>query len=114
VALALAQIAPLLTPKSVSHLITFFVSVGLGDRSPEVRKNMLAAALAAVDLHGKVRYRTYCYLLECVWQLPYQRSWSRGYYFFISGDFSLETGYLMSVFAVFLSPSTDYWDNTLK
>ncbi|XP_021942062.1 eIF-2-alpha kinase activator GCN1, partial [Zootermopsis nevadensis] len=53
VALALAQIAPLLTPKSVSHLITFFVSVGLGDRSPEVRKNMLAAALAAVDLHGK-------------------------------------------------------------
>ncbi|PSN31349.1 eIF-2-alpha kinase activator GCN1, partial [Blattella germanica] len=53
VALALAQIAPLLTPKSVSHLITFFVSVGLGDRRPEVRKNMLAAALAAVDLHGK-------------------------------------------------------------
>ncbi|GFG32063.1 hypothetical protein Cfor_06845 [Coptotermes formosanus] len=53
VALALAQIAPLLSPKSVSHLISFFVSVGLGDRSPEVRKNMLAAALAAVDLHGK-------------------------------------------------------------
>lgn len=54
VALALAQIAPLLTPKSVSHLISFFVRWGLGDRSPEVRKNMLAAALAAVDLHGKV------------------------------------------------------------
>lgn len=58
VALALAQIAPLLSPKSVSHLISFFVSVGLGDRSPEVRKNMLAAALAAVDLHGKVRHRS--------------------------------------------------------
>lgn len=57
VALALAQIAPLLSPKSVSHLISFFVSMGLGDRSPEVRKNMLAAALAAVDLHGKVRHR---------------------------------------------------------
>jgi hypothetical protein len=57
VALALAQIASLLSPKSVSHLISFFVSVGLGDRSPEVRKNMLAAALAAVDLHGKVRHR---------------------------------------------------------
>ncbi|XP_049938173.1 eIF-2-alpha kinase activator GCN1 [Schistocerca serialis cubense] len=53
VALALAQIAPLLKPTSVSSLITFFVSTGLGDRSPEVRKNMLAAALAAVDLHGK-------------------------------------------------------------
>lgn len=59
VALALAHIAPLLSPKSVSHLISFFVSVGLGDRSPEVRKNMLAAALAAVDLHGKVRHRKY-------------------------------------------------------
>lgn len=57
VALALAQIAPLLSPKSVSHLISFFVSMGLGDRSSEVRKNMLAAALAAVDLHGKVRHR---------------------------------------------------------
>jgi len=57
VALALAQIAPLLSPESVSHLISFFVSMGLGDRSPEVRKNMLAAALAAVDLHGKVRHR---------------------------------------------------------
>jgi hypothetical protein len=64
VALALAQIAPLLTPKSISHLITFFVPVGLGDRSPEVRKNMLAAALAAVDLHGKVRYRKYCQLFR--------------------------------------------------
>lgn len=57
VALALAHIAPLLSPKSVSHLVSFFVSMGLGDRSPEVRKNMLAAALAAVDLHGKVRHR---------------------------------------------------------
>lgn len=56
VALALTQIAPLLQPKSVSNLITFFVSTGLGDRSPEVRKNMLAAALAAVDLHGKVYF----------------------------------------------------------
>jgi len=53
VALALTHIAPLLSPKSVSHLISFFVSMGLGDRSTEVRKNMLAAALAAVDLHGK-------------------------------------------------------------
>jgi hypothetical protein len=100
VALALAQIAPLLTPKAVSHLITFFVSVGLGDRSPEVRKNMLAAALAAVDLHGKVRYRMYCYSLQCTCWLLHQRSWSGGYHFFISGDLSQETGYLLEVFAV--------------
>ncbi|XP_046688091.1 eIF-2-alpha kinase activator GCN1-like [Homalodisca vitripennis] len=53
VALALAQLAPLLSPPLVSELATFFVSTGLGDKSGEVRKNMLAAALAAVDLHGK-------------------------------------------------------------
>ncbi|KAK7871251.1 hypothetical protein R5R35_007540 [Gryllus longicercus] len=53
VALALVQLAPLLDAATVSQLITFFVGTGLGDRSPEVRKHMLAAALAAVDLHGK-------------------------------------------------------------
>lgn len=53
-ALALAQLAPLLTSQLVSELATFFVSTGLADKSPEVRKNMLTAALAAVDLHGKV------------------------------------------------------------
>lgn len=56
IALALAQLAPLLTPLSVSELISFFVSTGLGDKNAEVRKNMLAAALAAVDLHGKVGF----------------------------------------------------------
>ncbi|KAL1132575.1 hypothetical protein AAG570_010527, partial [Ranatra chinensis] len=53
VALALAQLAPLLTPKSVSNLAKFYVEKGLGDRNDQVRNNMLAAALAAVDLHGK-------------------------------------------------------------
>ncbi|XP_039292554.1 eIF-2-alpha kinase activator GCN1 [Nilaparvata lugens] len=53
VALALKELAPLLTPHAVSHLTTFFVTTGLGDRSAQVRTNMLAAALAAVDLHGK-------------------------------------------------------------
>ncbi|XP_066998088.2 stalled ribosome sensor GCN1 [Anabrus simplex] len=53
VAVALTQIAPHLSQKSVSRLVTFFVSVGLGDRNPEVRKNMLAAALATIDIHGK-------------------------------------------------------------
>lgn len=54
VALALQQLAPLLTPNAVSDLAKFYVDKGLGDRSDTVRNNMLAAALAAVDLHGKV------------------------------------------------------------
>ncbi|XP_076236761.1 lethal (3) 80Fj [Calliopsis andreniformis] len=53
VALALAQLAPLLTAETVLKLVQFFVSTGLGDRNQAVRKEMLTAALAAVDLHGK-------------------------------------------------------------
>ncbi|XP_011307361.1 translational activator GCN1 [Fopius arisanus] len=53
VALALAQLAPLLTPETINPLIQFFVSTGLGDRNSSVRQEMLTAALAAVDLHGK-------------------------------------------------------------
>jgi HEAT repeat protein len=53
VALALQQLAPLLTPVSVSELAEFYVSTGLMDRSETVRKAVLASALAAVDLHGK-------------------------------------------------------------
>ncbi|CAG5089337.1 Similar to Gcn1: eIF-2-alpha kinase activator GCN1 (Mus musculus) [Cotesia congregata] len=53
VALALAQLAPLLTADTINLLIQFFVSTGLGDRNPSVRQEMLTAALAAVDHHGK-------------------------------------------------------------
>ena len=53
VALALAQLAPLLTPQTIHPLVQFFVSTGLGDRNPSVRTEMLTAALAAVDSHGK-------------------------------------------------------------
>lgn len=53
VALALAQLAPLLCSETINPLIQFFVSTGLGDRNPAVRQEMLTAALAAVDLHGK-------------------------------------------------------------
>ena len=52
VALALKELAPLLVPETVSSLVEFYVSTGLGDRNAQVRTNMLAAALAAVDLHG--------------------------------------------------------------
>lgn len=53
VAFALEQLAPLLDSDSVCELSVFYVSKGLGDRSDQVRNTMLAAALAAVDLHGK-------------------------------------------------------------
>ncbi|GAB1860935.1 Translational activator GCN1 [Camponotus japonicus] len=52
VALALAQIAPLLTADTIHRLIQFFVLTGLGDRNQFVRTEMLTAAVAAVDLHG--------------------------------------------------------------
>lgn len=53
VALALKEVAPLMTHNQVSSLTQFYVSNGLGDRNEDVRKNMLSAALACVDLHGK-------------------------------------------------------------
>lgn len=56
VALALAQLAPLLAPEIIADLAKFYVEKGLGDRNETVRLNMLNAALAAVDLHGKVLF----------------------------------------------------------
>ncbi|XP_034945471.1 eIF-2-alpha kinase activator GCN1 [Chelonus insularis] len=53
VALALTQLAPLISPETINQLIEFFVLTGLGDRNASVRQEMLTAALAAVDLHGK-------------------------------------------------------------
>ncbi|XP_014262100.1 eIF-2-alpha kinase activator GCN1 [Cimex lectularius] len=53
VALGLAKLAPLLSTDNISELAKFYVGKGLGDRHATVRNNMLAAALAAVDLHGK-------------------------------------------------------------
>lgn len=53
VGLALVQMAPLLTPETVHCLVQFFVSNGLGDRNQSVRTEMLNAAVATVDLHGK-------------------------------------------------------------
>jgi HEAT repeat protein len=53
VALALAQLAPLITPDLIGDLVQFFVSTSLSDRNEQVRKEMLNAALKIVDLHGK-------------------------------------------------------------
>lgn len=56
VALALTKIAPLLDNDVIGDLIEFFVSTSLSDRKEKVRKEMLTAALAIVDLHGKVMF----------------------------------------------------------
>ncbi|CAH1977085.1 unnamed protein product [Acanthoscelides obtectus] len=53
VALALAELAPLITPDLIGDLVQFFVFTSLGDRNETVRKEILNAALKVVDLHGK-------------------------------------------------------------
>lgn len=53
VAIALCQIAKFFGSSDVDKVMQFMVSKGLGDREELVQKEMLAAALAIVDLHGK-------------------------------------------------------------
>lgn len=53
VAIALCQVARFFGPADVDKVMQFMVSKGLGDREELVHKEMLAAALAIVDLHGK-------------------------------------------------------------
>lgn len=53
VAMALDNVAPFLTSKTVSRVSAFFVQQGLGDRNESVRKSMLKAAVNVVELHGK-------------------------------------------------------------
>lgn len=53
VAIAICQIAPYLSLDDVDKVMQFMVAKGLGDREEIVHKEMLAAALAIVDLHGK-------------------------------------------------------------
>lgn len=53
VAIALCHVAPFLSSDLVDRIIQFMVSKGLGDRDEIVHKEMLAAALNIVDLHGK-------------------------------------------------------------
>ena len=52
-ALALEKMAPLIPQSLVAPIFGFLISrEALGDRKPEVRKAMLNAAIAIVDLHG--------------------------------------------------------------
>ena len=46
--------SPYISEDQVETLFEFFVQNALGDRSSEVRKHMLDAAVAVVNDHGKV------------------------------------------------------------
>lgn len=54
VALAIKEIAPLMSSEHTGYIFDFFVNSSLGDRDTVVRTEMLNAALKIVDLHGKV------------------------------------------------------------
>nr|CAB3248538.1 translational activator GCN1 [Phallusia mammillata] len=53
VAFAMKKISPLLEEDQVNLIFSFYVPDAVGDRHPEVRSNMLEAALQAVNDHGK-------------------------------------------------------------
>lgn len=53
IGLALYRLVPLMDEVTVVRLASFFVPKGLGDREDSVKKNMLSAAVAMVDQHGK-------------------------------------------------------------
>ena len=58
IAHALSKISTLIPEENIVPLFDFFVQKALSDRDEEVRKNMLKAAVAAVNDHGKVRVLT--------------------------------------------------------
>ena len=53
IALALARIQPYYDEFMVTQAVSFFVPQALGDRNEIVRKDMLSAAVATIDNHGK-------------------------------------------------------------
>ena len=54
IATAIGSISPHLSKTQILPLFRFFVDKGLGDRSEEVGRQMLAAAVASLNEHGKV------------------------------------------------------------
>lgn len=74
VALALGALAPQLAPSAVPAAMAFFVRRALCDRNDAVRDAMLAAAMALVDLHGKVHPPPYCLNLHSLPNTPLCRS----------------------------------------
>ena len=60
IATAIGSISPYLGKAQILPLFRFFVDRGLGDRNEEVGRQMLAAAVAALNEHGKVGYCPFC------------------------------------------------------
>ena len=54
IAMALEKISPILPQDQLLPLFHFYVQKGLRDRSADVRSHMRTAALAAINVHGKV------------------------------------------------------------
>lgn len=54
IAMALEKISPILPCDQLLPLFHFYVQKGLRDRRDEVRSHMRTAALAAINVHGKV------------------------------------------------------------
>lgn len=72
VALALRALAPSLPALAVPRAMTFFVQRALADRHDVVRDHMLNAAMAIVDLHGKVPpYTPSCRLAASLYNISY-------------------------------------------
>lgn len=59
IALALNKLSQHLDSSQVKPLFLFFVPDALNDRSPDVRKCMLDAALSTLNTHGKVNLRSH-------------------------------------------------------
>ena len=53
VAIAISKMAPFFNVEMVQTVASFLVPDALGDRDENVRKHMLDAALATIDIHGK-------------------------------------------------------------
>ncbi|XP_006818140.1 LOW QUALITY PROTEIN: stalled ribosome sensor GCN1-like [Saccoglossus kowalevskii] len=53
IALSIKKMSPHLSQDEITPLFDFFVPGALGDKNEEVRKKMLDASLAAINVHGK-------------------------------------------------------------
>jgi hypothetical protein len=65
IAMALEELSPFLPESEIQPIFDFYVEKGLGDRSEDVRKKMIIAAVAAINDHGKVGCDT-CLNCQCM------------------------------------------------
>lgn len=62
IAMAICKLSPSIPDSEIETLFQFFVEKGLADRAEEVRKEMLNAAVAALNDHSKVSF----FYIACV------------------------------------------------